>query len=95
MSETQGQKGRSFRIEGRVQGVGFRDYVKRMADEIGVTGLVRNTRDGAVEAVAFGPSEVLEDFERKLWLGPGYVRGVHPAEADAEPTDAFSIAPTR
>ncbi len=44
------------RIEGLVQGVGFRVFVEREARRIGVDGFVRNRRDGGVEAVFAGTS---------------------------------------
>jgi acylphosphatase len=44
------------RIEGRVQGVGFRAFVEREACRMGVDGFVRNRRDGGVEAVFAGTS---------------------------------------
>jgi acylphosphatase len=40
------------RVIGRVQGVGFRYYVLNAAIELGLTGWVRNRRDGSVEVVA-------------------------------------------
>jgi len=43
-----------LRIEGRVQGVGFRYWVRNEADRLGLDGWVRNRRDGAVEAVFSG-----------------------------------------
>lgn len=55
-------------VHGFVQGVFFRDSVRRRAAAAGVTGWVRNTRDGAVEAVFEGePSAVerLVDFSRE------------------------------
>jgi len=49
-------------IEGRVQGVWFRESTRREAARLGVRGWVRNRRDGTVEVVAEGP----EDIVRKL-----------------------------
>ena len=42
------------RIAGRVQGVGYRYWTERVAGELGLTGWVRNRRDGTVEAVFSG-----------------------------------------
>lgn len=44
-------------VEGRVQGVFFRESARRMADEFGLSGWVRNLSDGGVEAVFEGPAE--------------------------------------
>jgi acylphosphatase len=41
-------------VEGRVQGVCFRDYTARQAHQLNLTGWVRNQRDGTVEAVFRG-----------------------------------------
>jgi acylphosphatase len=47
-------------ITGRVQGVWFRAETKRAADAHGVTGWVRNKRDGSVEAVFEGPKDAVD-----------------------------------
>jgi acylphosphatase len=55
-------------VHGRVQGVFFRDSVSRLADQYGVAGWVRNTRQGTVEAVLEGEEDVVErlvDFCRR------------------------------
>jgi acylphosphatase len=44
-------------ISGRVQGVFFRSETKNMADQLGLTGWVKNRPDGKVEAVFEGPKE--------------------------------------
>ena len=48
------------RVEGRVQGVYFRDYTRREALKQGVDGWVRNLPDGSVEAVVSGPEKAVE-----------------------------------
>jgi acylphosphatase len=76
------------RVTGMVQGVGFRYWTARKADELGITGLVRNDDDGSVAVVAEGPQPVILEFRR--WLGsrhaPGRVAHVDekmsPAEGD-------------
>ncbi len=47
---------------GRVQGVGFRYTVRQIAGRLGITGWVRNLRDGRVEAVAEADEAVLSQF---------------------------------
>lgn len=59
-----------LRIEGRVQGVCFRMYTQRRAQQLGVTGWVRNLSDGAVEVVASGPETALRRLEEWCRQGP-------------------------
>ncbi len=56
-------------IEGIVQGVGFRFYVKNKAEESDVSGWVKNLSDGRVEIVAEGSDEALDTFVRSLQKG--------------------------
>jgi acylphosphatase len=57
-------------VRGRVQGVGFRYYVLRIANRQGLTGWVANEADGSVRCVLEGPPEELERIETLLRNGP-------------------------
>ena len=63
-----------FLVHGRVQGVGFRWFVWREAERLGLRGLARNLPDGSVEVVAEGPETTLEQLERALARGPAAAR---------------------
>jgi acylphosphatase len=67
-------------VSGRVQGVGFRAFVQRLADELGVTGWVRNRADGSVEAEAVGREPELVRFVEALRAGPRHARVEHADE---------------
>jgi acylphosphatase len=67
-------------VTGRVQGVGFRAFVQRRADELGLTGWVRNRSDGSVEAEAAGHEAELLRFVEALRAGPRHARVEHAAE---------------
>ncbi len=57
-------------ISGRVQGVGFRWFVLRAAQRLGVTGWARNLWDGRVEVMGQGTLPMLHDFQKGLHEGP-------------------------
>jgi acylphosphatase len=57
-------------VEGRVQGVGYRDFVRRRAIGLGVAGYVMNLADGRVRVHAEGARVVIEDLVRQLEKGP-------------------------
>ncbi len=61
-------------VHGMVQGVFFRDFTRRQALTLGITGYVRNLRDGTVETVAEGPQQRLERFLEQLRVGPPSAR---------------------
>jgi acylphosphatase len=61
---------RRYRVDGRVQGVGFRWYVREQARALALAGWVRNEPDGAVVLVAAGEAATLDSFERHLRVGP-------------------------
>ena len=52
------------RVDGVVQAVGFRYWTVRRADELGLTGTVRNNTDGSVGIVVEGPQAVVLEFRR-------------------------------
>ncbi len=59
-----------IRVEGRVQGVGYRAFVEMMATDLGLCGWVRNRRDGSVEAVLHGSPEAVETILDACRAGP-------------------------
>ncbi len=62
-------------VVGRVQGVGFREFVRHEATRRAVTGYVRNGDDGqSVEVVAEGEEALLEELLRALYEGPRFSR---------------------
>jgi acylphosphatase len=61
---------RRWIARGRVQGVGFRWFVWREAERLGLGGFARNLRDGSVEVVSQGPDSALDQLEQALRLGP-------------------------
>ncbi|MEA1893622.1 MAG: acylphosphatase [Euryarchaeota archaeon] len=58
-------------VTGRVQGVGFRYFTVRCANDLGLCGWVRNLPDGSVEIAIQGPSEKIEEMTGRLRQGPG------------------------
>lgn len=62
------------KIAGKVQGVGFRAFTKKKAEEIGVFGYVENTPQGEVEVLAQGEEEDLQELASRLRQGPYFAR---------------------
>ena len=60
-------------IYGSVQGVGFRSFVKRNADKLGIKGYVRNSDDGSVLVIAQGDEKIMGVFLDKIKEGPGRI----------------------
>ncbi len=76
-------------VYGRVQGVGYRIFVRDIATRLGIVGYVRNLPDGSVEVEAQGTPEALETLVARLHEGPmgAVVREV--VLHWLEPTDAY------
>lgn len=85
-------------IKGRVQGVGYRAWCQDTAQQLGLTGWVRNLHDGSVEALAHGPAETLNDFIAACRSGPAFskVSAVEstPVPAPEKTPTAFEQLPT-
>jgi acylphosphatase len=63
---------RHFLASGKVQNVGFRIFVHKKANEIGVCGWVRNLEDGRVEVIAYAELEKLDLLEKEIRQGPRF-----------------------
>jgi acylphosphatase len=80
-------------IQGRVQGVGFRDALGRQALERGIDGWVRNRRDGSVEAVIQGELPEVEALIRWAHEGPPAARVDRLESRPASPDEAAGLQP--
>ncbi len=81
-------------VRGRVQGVGFRWFVRETATALGLAGRVRNRSDGTVEVEAEGDDAAIADLRRELAKGPrgAAVEAVDELSPGAQPLERpFSI----
>ncbi len=85
MSEKAAVVTKSFIVKGRVQGVGFRWFVEREAQLLGLAGWVRNNPDGSVEVLATGTREQINALHTKLREGPRAARVDAVEVEDANP----------
>jgi acylphosphatase len=88
-----------LRIAGRVQGVGYRDFVRGEAEARGLTGWVRNRRDGTVEAMISGVADAVDELIAACWRGPPAARvadiQIETALGDEDiPAAGFAVRPT-
>lgn len=82
-----------LKIEGRVQGVGFRYFTKKTAGRFSVNGWVKNMDDGTVEAVLAGDKRSVMEMMEKLRSGPSPARvtGMEEIPTDKRPADFNSF----
>ena len=82
-----------YLVSGRVQGVGYRYFVLREAQALGVSGFARNLGDGRVEVIAEGAEEVLAELEQLLRRGPSFavVDGVERSPAPPRGDAGFHV----
>jgi acylphosphatase len=76
-------------IQGRVQGVWFRDSTKREAIRLGLSGWVRNCLDGSVEVVAEGPPDKVKTLIEWCHHGPPAARVINVQEIKEDFTGEF------
>lgn len=76
-------------ISGHVQGVFFRDWTRRNAQELGLKGWVKNLPDRRIEAVFEGPKAKLEEMLRRCLDGPGAAKVEHVDVIWEKATDEF------
>lgn len=83
-------------VRGRVQGVGFRDWIVRKARALELTGWVRNRSDDSVEILASGEAEAVERLLKEANQGPPFARvtEVRVDEAEVEVSSGFVRRPT-
>jgi acylphosphatase len=84
-------RARKVVITGRVQGVGYRDWMVTTAQALGVAGWVRNRADGAVEALVYGETDAVEELLRACRRGPrlAAVSRIEEEWADPPTEDGF------
>ncbi|MBS0558459.1 MAG: acylphosphatase [Proteobacteria bacterium] len=81
-------------VRGAVQGVGYRAWMKRQAERLGVSGWVRNRADGSVEALVAGDAAAVEELLRLCRRGPALaqVSSIEEDLADAPSEPGFRQA---
>lgn len=80
---------RHLSIKGRVQGVGFRNYMTYKAQQLGISGWVRNRHDGSVEAVVQGTEAAVAAIIECAQRGPraSQVSGVTVSDGETDSND--------
>lgn len=85
---------RHLTIRGRVQGVGYRYHCTQQATRLGLSGWVRNRRDGTVEALVHGPADAVQALIDWAHQGPAGARvegvDVRPAPDSGEVVQGFT-----
>lgn len=70
----------TYIVHGFVQGVGYRAYVKGVADRLGIGGVVMNQQDGSVLIIVAGEETLLREFEKNINISIKYGTQVHNIE---------------
>ena len=77
-------------VNGLVQGVGFRYFVYREANDLGIKGFVKNLYTGEVLTVAEGEKALVEELINKIRVGPSHAAVKNYRVDWQEPTDEFT-----
>lgn len=77
-------------VSGLVQGVGYRYFIYRQAQSLGLTGYVKNLPGGQVEIVACGVKGLIDDLVRTARVGPSYASVADVSLEKIEPSPAFN-----
>jgi acylphosphatase len=77
-------------VEGRVQGVGYRNFAQRKALQFGLAGYVMNLKDGSVRVRVEGVREAIEGLARELTKGPPLAQVDNLAVTWRPPTGRFT-----
>lgn len=86
---------RLLRIRGKVQGVYYRAAMSIEAERLGITGWVRNRRDGSVEAMVDGTTEAIEGIIEWARIGPPRARVLEVEQSESQGTYlSFEQLPT-
>jgi acylphosphatase len=85
-----------LRVSGRVQGVAYRAWTARHATALGLSGWVRNRRDGSVEVVLSGAEDAVQAMILRCHRGPPLARVAALREdvEDVAPEPGFHQLPT-
>jgi acylphosphatase len=83
------KKAARFYVSGLVQGVGYRYFARRAAQQLGIAGYVKNLSDGRVEVYAIGAQAQLRALREDLRQGPRHATIEKIAEAEAELLQEF------
>lgn len=91
-----GERRVHVRICGRVQGVGYRAWVARTAEQLLLSGFVRNERSGSVEAAFTGSAEAVAEMLTLLEIGPpsAEVTSVTLLDEGGPAHQGFTVLPT-
>lgn len=84
------ESARRFIVSGLVQGVGFRYWALKRAQERDLVGYVKNLHDGRVEIVAEGSQESLDAMRDDLRVGSGTSKVGHVEESALEPSGQYA-----